>query len=83
MEIQEQIDAFKSAITESAKSINARMDRFDDAITELAQKGERLSLAGSPKTLGDIAVKQFADNQDIFAKSRSVSPGYLCRHVGA
>lgn len=72
MEIQEQIDAFKSAITESAKSINARMDRFDDAITELAQKGERLSLAGSPKTLGDIAVKQFAENRDIFEKSRSI-----------
>lgn len=76
MEFQEQINEFKSAITESAKSINARMDRFDDAITELSQKSE-VALVGSMKTggktLGDIAVKQFADNQDIFAKSRSVS----------
>lgn len=40
MSFENEIELFKSTIQESAMSINARMDQFDAAITELAQKAD-------------------------------------------
>lgn len=61
------------ALKEMKTNFADKLAAHDVAIIELSQKSERLPAAGSAKTLGDIAVKQFAENQDIFAKSRSVS----------
>lgn len=65
------------ALNEFEKNFATKLADHDAAITELAQKADGAIVArgmnGNGKTLGDIAVKAFADNQDVFAKSRTVS----------
>jgi len=76
-----ELTQFKEAIEANAQAIRSEITRMDEklesAITELAQKQDGMlagkSFGAAGKTLGDLAVKQFAENQDIFAKSRNVS----------
>lgn len=62
------------ALKELKSNFADRLNAHEAAITELTQKGEKLSVNnGTGKTLGDVAVKAFADSADIFAKSRTVT----------
>lgn len=63
--------ATKQQLDDMAK----KYDNLDQSITELAQKGHRPLMAHGtpePKSLGDMFVKEFEANREIFEKGRSL-----------
>lgn len=64
----------QAALNEMKTTVIERLNAHDEAINDLSQKSDRMPSRGiALKTLGDLAVEQFKENADIFAKSRVVS----------